>query len=221
MLRKKLTQFNGYLKSYGLCFKNIEITNIEAVERFDLRIEKNMTTNSVGICQAARDIAMISEASYNKFRSTIRPFSKLPSMLKCRTHRKIIDQHWPVKEFVSPMNSADWNGAFIEDPILKIKSVCKNFLKQNQPQQDTFKILLCGDSLIISKTRISLLNFCFSLLNDQNSTYKYILGNIQNAFFCTYNNIWLNMFFNYISKRYIQNSKRILSNYKSFIEKNC
>ena len=66
MLRKKLTQFNGYLKPYGLCFKNIEITNIEAVERFDLRIEKNMTTNSVGICQAARDLGMISEASYNK-----------------------------------------------------------------------------------------------------------------------------------------------------------
>jgi len=118
------------------------------------------------------------------------------------------------------MNSANWNGAYIEDPILKIKSVCKNFLKQNQPQQETFKILLCGDSLIISKTRISLLNFCFSLLNDQNRPYKYILGNIENAFFCTYNNIWLNMFYNYISKRYIQNSKRILSNYKSFIEKN-
>jgi len=53
------------------------------VKRFDLRIEKNMTTNSVGITQAARDIAMISEASYKKYSQTIRPFSKLPSMFKC------------------------------------------------------------------------------------------------------------------------------------------
>ena len=48
LLRKKLTKFNEYLKTYGLSFKNIEITNTESVQNFDLRIKQNMKNHSCG-----------------------------------------------------------------------------------------------------------------------------------------------------------------------------
>ena len=144
LLRKKLTKFNEYLKTYSLSFKNIEITNTESVQNFDLRIKQNMKNQeSAAICQDASDIVMMSEVSYSKFRSAIKPYAYLPPISKCRSHKKLVDQEWPLEKFVSPLSN--WDGAFIKDPILKIKKVCISFLKNQTPEDDTFKNLLCGD----------------------------------------------------------------------------
>ena len=72
-----------------------------------------------------------------------------------------MNQIWPIQT-----NS---KGSFISNPIEKIKFVCQRFIQINSSEavkDMTFKLLLCGDGVQITKTHINLLNFTFALLND-------------------------------------------------------
>ena len=192
-IKKKLIQFNKFLNSYGLRFKTIDICpQLNQTNEFDLNITEDPTTvDKVAICQTARDVSLMSERAYLKFRETISPIAELPSLDKCNAFKKQINKIWPlsVDETDEPdtekiYNPSDSNkmGAFIGEPILKIKFVCQKYLEKLKPpetvENNTFKIMICGDGLQITKTHLNMLNFCFTLLNDGDLSHKgfYTLG---------------------------------------------
>jgi len=189
-IKKKLIQFNKFLNSYNLGFESIEIKRMNPTQKFALNISKDLPT-----LQTAKEIALMSEKSYLKFRSIISPITKLPSLKKCNAFKKRINQIWPlnIEETENPdpediYNPSESNrmGASIAEPLEKIKFVCSKYLKKltlQTPQgtvvNDTFKIMICGDGVQITKTHLNLLNICFSLLNDGDLSHKglYTLGN--------------------------------------------
>ena len=176
-IKRKLAQFNRFLGSYGLNFKKIDICETEQNQiapEFEINIEQSFpVVDKAALCQTARDAGLISEKSYEKLRKTIKPFAKLSSIYKCREYKKKVNQIWPIQT-----NS---KGSFISNPIEKIKFVCQRFIQINSSEavkDMTFKLLLCGDGVQITKTHINLLNFTFALLNDGDMSLngQYTLG---------------------------------------------
>jgi hypothetical protein len=198
-IKKKLMQFNNFLSSYGLGFESIEIKRMNPTKKFTLNIsEGDLPSNDkAAICQKAREISLMSEKSYLKFRKIISPIAKLPSLKKCNAFKKQINQIWPLntEETENPdpediYNPSESNrmGASIAEPLEKIKFVCSKYLNKLTSQtpkgvvvNDTFKIMICGDGIQITKTHLNLLNICFTLLNDGDLSHKglYTLGNYQ------------------------------------------
>ena len=194
-IKKKLVQFNKFLNSYGLGFEKIEIKRMNPTNKFALDITEDITVNKAAICQMARDVALMSEQSYIKFRKKISPIAKLVSLKKCNAFKKQINQIWPlnIEESENPdaddiYNPSESNrmGASIAEPLEKIKFVCSKYLEklasQTPPEMvvnNTFRLMICGDGVQITKTHLSLLNICFTLLNDGDLSHKglYTLGN--------------------------------------------
>lgn len=180
-IKKKLIQFNNYLNTYGLSFNNIEISNqIEDDFRLEIaEVPKMYQTikEKSAICQTARDEALMSERSYNKFRKILSPFAKLTSLKRCNAYKKILNRFWLIDN-----NNM---GSYIKEPISKIKFVCKKYLEKisklsppGQVKENTFKILISGDGVNITKTNLKIINFTFSLINDANLSRRgfYTLG---------------------------------------------
>ncbi len=164
--RKKLNQFNNYLRTYGLNLKSVEIDdNVENEEGFKLQIsEKADDLNLAALCQKARDSANISEKSYKELRKKLLPLCRLVNLSKCNKYKSQLNNIWPVDN-----NSM---GSYILDPVQKIKFVCNNFLNRLKSEQydlkiNKFNILLCGDGIQLSKTHINVINFCFSLIDEK------------------------------------------------------
>jgi hypothetical protein len=193
-IKRKLIQFNNFLNSYGLRFKSIDICpQTSQTDDFDLNIRQDTeTVDKAALCQTARDLSLMSERAYLKFRETISPIAELPSLDKCNAFKKQINQIWPisvdeadVRDPEKIYNPSDSNkmGAFIAEPVEKIKFVCQKYLEKMKPpviiEDNTFKIMICGDGLQITKTHLNLLNFCFTLLNKGDLSHKgfYTLGN--------------------------------------------
>ena len=163
--------------------------------KFALDITEDITVNEAAICQMARDVALMSEQSYIKFRKRISPIAKLVSLKKCNAFKKQINQIWPlnIEESENPdaddiYNPSESNrmGASIAEPLEKIKFICSKYLEklasQTPPEMvvnNTFRLMICGDGVQITKTHLSLLNICFTLLNDGDLSHKglYTLGN--------------------------------------------
>ena len=193
-IKKKLMQFNNFLNSYGLGFETIDIKRMNPSKKFALNITEDIAVNEAAICQTARDIALMSEKSYLNFRKTISPITKLPSLKKCNAFKKQINQIWPlnIEERENPdaddiYNPSESNrmGTSIAELLEKIRFICRKCVQKlasQTPQEmvvnNTFRIMICGDGVQITKTHLSLLNICFSLLNDGDLSYKglYTLG---------------------------------------------
>ena len=190
-IKKKLLQFNKFLNSYGLEFKKIDIAQVnQAAGEFQLYIKQDVpTADAAAICQNARDVSLMSERSYVKFRQTISPIAHLPTLRKCNAYKKQMNQVWPLNtdesdqvnpdDIYSP-NESNKMGASIAEPLKKIKFVCEKYLakKRTQNPANDFRIMLCGDGVQITKTHLSLANFCFTLMNDGDLSHKgfYTLG---------------------------------------------
>ena len=168
-LKKKLDQFNTYLKSYGLAFNKIQIYkhDINNEKDFDLEIESKEPAgiDKVALCQTARDVSLMSEKAYNKFRKTINPIAKIVSLAKCNAYKKKVNEFWAIGN--------NLYGSFILEPLKKITDVCEKYIdkmgKKTPPEpvkDNTLNIQLCGDGVMITKTHLNILNFTFSLLND-------------------------------------------------------
>ena len=168
-IKKKLDQFNKYLNSYGLGFNKIEISK-QTVNNYMLDIETNTTQETeqskAAICQTAKDVALMSDKSYIKFRNTLSPFSKLSSLEECNIYKKRVNKFWNI--------SGNEMGSYIKDPASKIKFVCEKYLEKlskltppEKVKDNTFKILLCGDGVNLTRTHLNILNFTFSLVNDE------------------------------------------------------
>ena len=186
-IKEKLRQFNNYLNTYGLKFSNIEITSKNENNDFDLSIEEIIPEKKkAAICQTARDKASMSERSYKEFRNTIKPIANLATLAECNAYKKKLNIVWPIRSLSDDLNENEtYQGAFIDEPITKIKFVCQTFLeklnaedKKKKIENNTFNLLLCGDGLQITKTHLNLLNFCFTLINDGDLSHNgfYTLG---------------------------------------------
>jgi hypothetical protein len=185
-IRKKLTQFNRYLLSIGLCFSKIQVVSSKHKnssnkdDDFVLIIEEKIYVEELeaaAICQNARDKACMSNKAYNIFRETIRPIANIVTLEMCLTYKNKVDNFWPIK--------GNSRGSFIADPSAKISYICSKYIKQqDMPYQakninnNTFNILLCGDGFQLTKTNISIFNFAFCLLNDGDQSHNgfYSLG---------------------------------------------
>ena len=122
-IRRKLEQFNTYLNTFGLGFKNIDICRMDAINNnnFKLNIEKEIPDlDKAEICQKARDQALMSERAYKRFKYNIKPIAKLSSLRKCNIFKSRLNNFWQIEN-----NSF---GAFIAEPLTKIKFVCERFL---------------------------------------------------------------------------------------------
>jgi len=88
------------LNSYGLRFKSIEIyqsNQNNQADDFDLNKGPDIeTVDTAALCQIARDLSLMSERAYLKFRETISPIAELPSLDKCNAFKKQINQIWPI-----------------------------------------------------------------------------------------------------------------------------
>ena len=185
-IKDKLKQFNNFLNTYGLQFNNIEITSVNNNE-FDLTIEQDIPEKQkAAICQTARDNALMSERSYKDFRRTVRPLANLATLAQCNAYKKKFNQVWPTSSVSDDMKKT-YQGAFIEEPINKIQFVCQTFVERlvasdptKNVENNTFNLLLCGDSLQITKTHLNLLNVCFTLINDGDLSHNgfYTLGKL-------------------------------------------
>lgn len=187
-LKKKLDQFNTYLKTFGLSFNKIEIVSIESEKdkkikdckkdyKFDIVEKPTGTSNEAAIFQTARDLSLMSERSYLSFRDIVKPIVKLPAISKCNEYKKKVNSFWPLRN--------NELGSYIKDPSSKIKFVCQKYLADKkrlnsgfQVKDNIFKILLCGDCINVTRTNLSVLNFAFSLLNSGDLSRKgfYALG---------------------------------------------
>lgn len=182
-IKKKLMQFNRFLQTFGLCFKNIQITKDNQSNNFKLGIENNTDIDDEheensklnAIFQNARDKACMSDRSYKTFRKSISPAAKIVSLERCNSYKTKIDNFWMIE--------TNDKGSFIAEPLSKIKYVCSkyidNLVEPKTVKNNTFNILISGDGFMLTKTQTSALNCTFSLLNDGDLSHNgfYILGN--------------------------------------------
>ena len=168
-----MTQFNKYLKSYGLTFANIDVisTNTQITKETDysLNIEPDVKNedeaSKAAICQTAKDVALMSDKSYQKFRNALSPFAKLCTLSECNTYKLRVNQFWRIQ--------TNEMGSYLKDPIAKIKFVCQKYMEKlsklkppEEVKDKTFKILLSGDGVNLTRNQLNVLNFTFSLVND-------------------------------------------------------
>ena len=136
----------------------------------DGKYENNIELDAV--CQNAKDQACMSDKSYKEFRKKIKPAADIASLARCVEYKKKVDQFWHIQ--------TNEKGAFIADPLSKIKFVCTKYLSllENPQSTHTFNILLSGDGFSLTKTHTNAFNFTFSLMNDGDLSYRgfYILG---------------------------------------------
>jgi len=147
--RKKLIQFNNYFLTFGICFDKISCKSVQ------YRVTK----------------------AYKIFRETIQPIAKLASLESCVLYKKKVDSFWSIK--------TNTRGSFIAEPGDKISYICSKYIEQQDPAycaknivNNTFNILICGDSFQLTKTHTNVLNITFCLLNDGDLSHNgfYILG---------------------------------------------
>ena len=123
-IRRKLQQFNTFLNSFGLSFKNIDMGRNVGPANFRLNIEDNNNViNRAELCQRAKDVAHMSDRSYNKLKRMLKPIVMLSSLEKCNIYKQRLNSFWPIT------NNAQ--GAFIENPKAKIQYVCEKYLDLN------------------------------------------------------------------------------------------
>ena len=187
-IKKKFLQFNRYLQTFGLCLKTIQISENDQSNDFKFEIEKKIEIidgpqtelELNAIFQNARDKACMSDRSYKTFRKAISPAAKIVSLARCISYKKKVDAFWPIE--------INEKGAFIAEPISKIKFVCAKYIERledpNTLKDKNFNILLSGDGLTLTKTHTNAFNFTFSLLNDGDMSHNgfYILGKIKDRY---------------------------------------
>jgi hypothetical protein len=171
--RRKLTQFNTYLRTYGLNLKRIEIDDNIQNETNDFKLditEAREELDLVSICQIARDKANISERKYKILRKNLMPIGKLANLAQCNQYKKSLNEKfWQVIK-----NST---GFYVFDVLEKLTFVCNKFYNRLETEDSelcrlikekkTLDIMICGDGIQCTKTRVNILNFCFSIIDEK------------------------------------------------------
>jgi len=179
--------FNLYLNSFGLQIEKIELSKFTK----EIKIEYDDTNLSIEqkkICykyfknkfiindneyqnlndriythQKALDKSNISNTAYGQFRKIMfNNFNNnLLSLNKILIMRKTMNNFFSIKK-------NDY-GCFV-DCSSKINFVLKNIYEELEKniENNIFKIHLCGDGCSLTRTKFSIVNFCFKVLNQNN-----------------------------------------------------
>jgi len=140
---------------------------------FDLNIRPDIeTVDTAALCRIARDISLMSERAYLKFRETLSLIAELTSLDKCNAFKKQINQIWPISfdeadlpapEKIYNPSESNKMGIYIAEPMEKIKFCVPKVFRKMKPlvtiDDNTFKIMICHDVLQIKKTHVKMLYF--------------------------------------------------------------
>lgn len=180
-IQYKLDDLNEFLKNSGLQFQSVVIVkkNIEFNEDYELnllgkRFASRSQNSQVLVMKAlqAVDGANMSQRNYIGFKKQM-SISCMPSLNILTTFKKRLNQFFDLKK--------NEYGNFV-DCKQKIEYVLKKIFTKhsNVVKNDTFSLKFSGDGTNITKSSVQLLNFTFTVLNDQErcktSIGNYILG---------------------------------------------
>ncbi len=168
-------------KSMGLKISEIKLSSETNLEEEELKISVSESNNTKSykayIWLIAKDMINMSRKKYKILRKLLKinDFDQLPSS---KSVFKI--QHKLNAFFRLEKN----NYGYFVIPAEKIKFICTQFLKSNKEFKDknsrTFRIKLSADTVILSKKSRRLLNFTFSLLDNEKTAMSvhgtYVLG---------------------------------------------
>ena len=191
-----------FLKTFGLQFNKIElvecndnlaniidrIQSTEANKKLQYEIFKKKlviqqsydsnpicTDNELFILQGARDHANMSEIAYTKYNREISKITKTKPrpFKKVNVFKKKMNLFFPIIH--------NTLGIYVnaEEKIkYVIKKIYEDMSIQTKRITDTFHIHLSGDGMGISKTKTSLMNFTFKVINENNLSTSglYTLG---------------------------------------------
>jgi len=123
----------------------------------------------------ALDRGNLSYESYKTVRSNLNYIPnkyRMPGINKVVEMKKKVDRVFEIKQSTT---------GFYVNTLQKIRAVCLKYLDNHRAvKNDTFTIKLSCDGTIISKANVHLLNFTFTLINDEQkcktASGNYILG---------------------------------------------
>jgi len=172
-----------FCQSIGLKVKEIRLIAIEPenqeTDHPTKVIVNEILSNDYKIEQLliAKDLTNMSRRKFRLWRQILKKifFDKIPNWRDVEEKQHEINNIFPL--------ISNQKGFFL-DPNQKIKYVCQKFLERNEEfvenDERNFKIKLSADGVTISKKNIKLLNFTFSLINDEFNCmgvyHTYILG---------------------------------------------
>jgi hypothetical protein len=175
-----------FISSIGLEFHKIElkkltsgstVTNFESFYnsvcsiKYTYGLENLEKIDHGFIGQEVKDISMLSEKAYSRMRrSLMRQKIVLPSLYYCNKAKSIMDIFYTVHKnkygsYISPAEKFDF---VLRKIYNKLEKKIKN---------DTFEIFLSGDGMQLTRTHTNTLNFTFKVINENDSTALYTLGN--------------------------------------------
>ena len=175
---EQFANFNQYLNSFGLNLHKIELKSLTTDET-DYKIKYINNTavknkdNLALIVQRARDRSNMSGKNYIRLKKALTqiPYFKMPGLNKIDEIKIKMNKFFEIKinDFGAYVN--------VEEKIQFILS--KIYLKLNKTiENDTFHLRFAGDGAMITKTRLTLMNFTFTVLNEKkySADANYLLG---------------------------------------------
>lgn len=189
---EKLSQISKFASTIGLVLspvkftKKAKIQNNKEFTKNDLKIleEERTEENETFLHSKAKDISMLSRRKYQSFRKICGP--TLSSNYHVGKIYNKIHTAFPVMR--------NRHGFFL-NPEEKIKFVLKKTLEKMQEdkliiENNTFIIKFCADGTNITKSRLQIINFAFTIINDK-TTAMSVRGNYILGYFFE-KSIWLN-----------------------------
>lgn len=179
-LLKKLQQLASYASTISLSLLPVKFASNSVPARTfstkDMKIltENDQTETAEFKHAKGRDEAMISYRKYQRFSTTAG--LSLSSEYRIRKVYKRIDDKFRL------LNNAF---GYFFDAETKIKFVLKKTLQKMRANKitvndDTFILKFCGDGTNITKSRLQIINFAFTVINDSTTAMSakgnYILG---------------------------------------------
>ena len=172
-----------FCQSIGLKVKEIQLVPIDIDNQEEdnptkIIVNQNLSNDfKIEQWMIAKDLTNMSRRKFRLWRQILQKihFDNIPNW------RDVEERHHEINELF-PLKS-NQKGFFL-DPNQKFKYVCQKFLERNEEFRESgernFKIKLSADGVTISKKNIKLLNFTFSLINDEWNCmgvyHTYILG---------------------------------------------
>lgn len=174
---KGFKNYNKYLNCFGLNLHKIEIKPITADSSFQLKHIDNTNNNDKEeialTIQKAKDKINISGKSYIQLKKIFKqiPNVNLPGLNQIDLIKEKMNKFFEINQ--------NENGAYlnVREKIHFILN--KIYIKSNKKvENNTFHLRFAGDSAMITKTRLILMNFTFCVLNSKkcNAESNYILG---------------------------------------------
>ena len=175
-LRNLLEPARIYAASIGLYLNEVAFDTTNNLKRY-IKIDTgdpNVNDEDQRLLEQAylQENNLISQRKWTTLRNGLHWVKGISSINNIIAFKKQIDQ---------TIQLTHNNYGVYVDPVAKITNVCKKFLEKNKViRENTFVIKLSGDGTNITNSMLKLLNFTFTLINDEKTAKScagnYILG---------------------------------------------